>query len=74
MNTQLTVVGMHCDACKALITMELEEHKLDQYVSAINLNMNETGTLEITTDDEELVKQIRSVIDGLDSYSVSTSA
>ena len=39
--TTLTVEGMHCDACKKLIMMELEDAGLDTYVENVTVASTE---------------------------------
>lgn len=68
----LTINGMHCDACKTLITMELDEGDLSSLISEIKQDGENTGTIRLkadTTDDE--MKKIAEIINQMDNYSVS---
>lgn len=70
---QIKVQGMHCDACKILVTMELEENQLDQYISDIVLTNNNIGILHLKKVDEETIAQIISVINNLSDYQALTN-
>ncbi len=72
MDTTLTVHGMHCQACKTLITMELEEAGLDDKVSAIEMSLDEKqGIISLTSVIEEEVQKIKDIINSFDAYSVT---
>ena len=72
MNT-ITVQGMHCDACKKLIMIELEEKKLHQFVSKIDVDSDKKqGKIYLKNKmTEEDLRQMRSIIESMDGYSVS---
>ncbi len=63
---------MHCDACKTLIKMELEEAGLAKYVAAISVGENNQGeailTENVSGKDVETIKQ---VINKMKKYSVN---
>ncbi|MCA9385358.1 cation transporter [Candidatus Dojkabacteria bacterium] len=63
---KLKVNGMHCDACKSLIKMELEENgfddvKVDGDTHEIQIPENLSGDIE----------EIKSVINSMESYDIS---
>ena len=69
--TTLTVQGMHCDACKKLIMMELEDAGLGDSVVDITLKPENIGELQlaetVTSNDEE---KIISIINAMETYSI----
>ncbi|OIO20385.1 MAG: hypothetical protein CO029_02475 [Candidatus Magasanikbacteria bacterium CG_4_9_14_0_2_um_filter_41_10] len=69
--TTLTVQGMHCDACKKLIMMELEDAGLGDSVVDITLKPENIGELQlaetVTSNDEE---KIISIINTMETYSI----
>lgn len=67
---KIKVKGMHCDACKALIKMELEEVGLDKVVSSIELIGNDIGVLTLEDASEEDKTKIEELINNMDQYSV----
>lgn len=71
MNT-LTVKGMHCGACEKLIKMELEDAGLGALVENVEIDgEKKEGTFHFKeTIEENELGQIRSIIDGMDGYSV----
>lgn len=73
MNT-LTIHGMHCGACEKLIRMELEERALDQYIDHIELYSDQKKGIMTLTENtsEENIVQIKTVISGMDAYTVET--
>jgi len=69
---QITVQGMHCDACKKLIMMELEETGLDSSVLEVNISSEEKKGVftlidEISDDD---LGRVKSVVNAMDGYTV----
>ena len=70
MNT-LTIKGMHCDACKKLITMELEDAGLQDYVTSLELSGENMGALTLSDSvSEEDKNRIREVINAMEGYTV----
>lgn len=67
---QIKVQGMHCDACKALINMELEENQLDKYISSIELADNNIGILNVEDTNNETVSKIKTIINQMPDYQV----
>lgn len=65
----ITVQGMHCDACKKIIMMELEEVGLDEHVDRIEVGNDNTGVVYLK-DGVEDKEKIVSVINAIDTYSV----
>jgi len=61
---------MHCDACKKLVTMELEDIGLDSSISQIDIADN-VGTimLDDSVSDSDIEK-IKEVIGNMDDYEV----
>lgn len=69
-NLILKVQGMHCDACKALIRMEIEDLGLESHINAIELAENNIGliTLENITDEDQ--EKITTSINNIENYEV----
>lgn len=69
--TTLTVEGMHCDACKKLIQMELDDAGLGEAVVSMTIQPDNIGELELSntlsSDDEQKVKD---VINSMDGYAI----
>lgn len=71
MKTVLTVKGMHCNACKALIKMQLEERGLEDKIISININeVENVGTVELDNISEEESAIIEEAINSMEQYSV----
>lgn len=70
MNIKLKVKGMHCAACEALITMELQEAGIADKVQGLALADNNTGVLKLHDCNEEDIKLVKSIINNMDSYSI----
>ncbi|HBB37996.1 MAG: hypothetical protein UV82_C0006G0046 [Candidatus Magasanikbacteria bacterium GW2011_GWD2_43_18] len=70
MNT-LTVQGMHCDACKKIIRMELDDAGLAEQIVDIELLPDERGciTLQESTS-PETKDHITTVVNAIEGYSV----
>ncbi|PIR76401.1 MAG: hypothetical protein COU32_02325 [Candidatus Magasanikbacteria bacterium CG10_big_fil_rev_8_21_14_0_10_42_10] len=70
--TTLTVEGMHCDACKKLIMMELEDAGLDTYVENVTVASTEKkGIFQLNEAiDEDSLEKMKSIINAMDGYSV----
>lgn len=67
----IKVDGMHCDACKKLVMMELEENNLDQCVDSINIAGDTIGDIILHGDSRnDDVEKIKSVINGMEGYVV----
>lgn len=69
---QLTIQGMHCNACKTLISMELEEHGLDQLIENIDVNAEEQQGI-LTLKEEASDAQEAAIVDlitGMEGYQV----
>ncbi|HRN69836.1 MAG TPA: hypothetical protein PLS49_01515 [Candidatus Woesebacteria bacterium] len=71
MDQKITVKGMHCNACKALIKMEIEDvglgNRIEEIVLLENGNVREIKFIDISDSDLEKVK---STINILDQYKV----
>lgn len=72
MNAKLIVNGMHCDACVSLITMELEDAGLADHLSAITLQPENQGAVELRAVTDEQLVSARDTINNLDRYSVAS--
>lgn len=70
MDTTLIIKGMHCAACEALITMELEEAGLADKVQSLTLADNNTGKLELKNVTDQDLKLVKSTINNMDPYSI----
>lgn len=67
----LTISGMHCDACKKLISMELEDAGLDQHVASIEVEGDNKGTLTLKDGvDEGIEQKVRETVNGMEGYTV----
>ena len=67
----LTVNGMHCEACKALLRMELEENGYDSNIEAIELTPKQTqGTIRLANVTDQQITAITNLINTLDQYTV----
>lgn len=66
----ITVNGIHCDACKQLIMMELEEAKLVDHIAVIEIDENNIGTISLKDSaDDEVISNIKQTINAMDNYS-----
>lgn len=70
MSTTLTIKGMHCAACEALITMELEEVGLADKIMSLRVATDNTGILELDNATDEEIQLAKSTIQKMDSYSI----
>lgn len=71
MSTTIKVQGMHCDACKTLVSMELEEIGLQDKVSEIMIDSKKNqGTLQLTNESQEDIDAIKKAIEGMEQYSI----
>jgi len=68
----LRVRGMHCAACVALITMELDDAGLLAEESSVALAGNNEGILTLKSDDAAARDRVQAVINALDGYTVHT--
>jgi len=65
----IKVSGMHCDACKTLITMEIEELGLASKVDSIQLKEENNGTINIYDATEDELKSLVEAINNIGDYS-----
>ncbi len=70
MKETIIVEGMHCEACKMLIKMELEENGFGNSVENIVLGENNTGTISINSTQTEELSKIENIINNLEGYKV----
>lgn len=70
MNKQLKIKGMHCESCKALITMEIEDLNLGEKVDDIQIQEDNTGVITLSNVSEEDVEQIVNSVNSMDQYEV----
>ena len=68
--SSVVIEGMHCAACKSLITMELEESLLAEHVRNIELTGDNVGVLNLDSPDEKLLQKIKSVINNMADYRI----
>jgi len=61
---------MHCDACKMLIKMELEEIGLEGNVESIELEADNQGAVVLNNVEEDQVEEARNTINNMDQYEV----
>lgn len=71
MSDTIIVSGMHCDACKKLVRMELEDAGLDSFVLNIQVDQEQNrGTLTLKDGaGENNTEEIRNVINSMEGYS-----
>lgn len=68
---ELTIQGMHCDACAKLITMELEEIGLKNQIEQLALSGENRGVLKLKEEvTEDQVTQIKETINAMEGYSI----
>lgn len=69
----LTVKGMRCNACKKLITLELEEAGLSMFVKDVKIFEEEEKGIFYFDDrlDDDTLSRVRDIINNMDGYSVS---
>lgn len=70
MKTTIKVKGMHCDACKMLIKMELEEIGLENNVESVELESDNQGIVVLDNVDEHQIEEVRNTINKMDQYQV----
>jgi len=71
MATTLTINGMHCEACKSLIRLELGEKGYGSNIEAIELTPGQTqGTIRLANVTAQQVAAITTLINALDQYTV----
>jgi copper chaperone CopZ len=68
MKTTIKVKGMHCDACKALIKMELEEIGLEGNIEKVELEENNQGIILLKNVNETQVEEAKNVINKMEQY------
>lgn len=67
--TQIKVKNMHCDACKTLVKMELEENNLDNLITDFSIDTEENiGTLELVNPTKEEIMKIKTVVNSMEGY------
>lgn len=70
MKTTIKVKGMHCDACKMLIKMELEEIGLEGNVESVELEADNQGVVVLNNVEEDQIEEARNTISKMDQYEV----
>lgn len=71
MKTKLKVNGMHCEACKTLLSMEMDDLGISEYRYKFKLEPKENyGLIYLTDVDEEKVALIKKAINSYEGYSV----
>ncbi|HRN69687.1 MAG TPA: hypothetical protein PLS49_00755 [Candidatus Woesebacteria bacterium] len=71
MDQKIVVKGMHCDACKALIKMEIEDLGLGDKVKEITLMEGENvGEIQSEDISSQELENIKTAINKLDQYKV----
>lgn len=68
---KIIVKGMHCEACKTLIQMEIEDAGFGQKVVNINLLENNTGEVSLKNISEEEFEKIKAIINKMTNYEVT---
>jgi len=70
MKTTIKVKGIHCDACKMLIKMELEEIGLKGNVESVELEADNQGVVVLNNVEKDQVEEARNTINNMDQYEV----
>lgn len=70
MKTTIKVKGMHCDACKMLIKMELEEIGLEGNIESVKLEADNQGLVVLDNIEEDQVEEAKNTINNMDQYEV----
>lgn len=70
MKTTIKVKGMHCDACKMLIKMELEEIGLEGNIESVELEADNQGVVVLNNVEEDQIEEVRNTINKMDQYEV----
>ena len=70
MNKTLKIQGMHCESCKTLILMELEENGFEKNVVNLELLGDDKGELIVNNVDERQIEHIKAIINSMDGYEV----
>lgn len=67
----LTIKGIHCEACKKLIELELSDQQLDPYVDSVVITdaENKQGELRLNNVSNEVLEKIIKTINKMDGYS-----
>ena len=70
MNTILKIKGMHCESCKKLIQMELEEAGFIDKFKEATLLENQIGEIKLVNINTNDLEQIKEIINNLPNYEV----
>lgn len=70
MSYTLRVKGMHCDACKALISMEIEELGFADKLQSVELTGEDMGEVNIDLNSVEDLEKVKKSINELGKYEV----
>lgn len=71
MDKELKIEGMHCDACKKIITMEIEDLGLQDKLNSVDLSSEANqGFVKLSDVREEDVEKITTAINDLGQYKV----
>lgn len=70
MEVSLKIKGMHCEACKSLIKMELEDNKFLDNLIGIELKGSNYGEAILKDLSEDDIKKIKEIINNLDNYEI----
>lgn len=66
----IKVQGMNCNACKTIISMDLEENGLIKYIKDISLKENNAGEIETEDISDDIKNQIIQTIEQSGDYHV----
>ena len=70
MDNTITVKGMHCNSCKMLVKMELEENGFDGKIKNIELREGDIGLVDLQDVSEDEIPKAKELINSMDSYEV----
>lgn len=65
---KIDISGMHCESCSKLILMEIEDAALEDAVESIN-EQSELIFADAASDED--IQKIKTIINGMEGYSVS---
>lgn len=67
---KITVEGMHCEACKILVKMELEENGFEDKIESVEVTGENVGEVVLKNIDEKKLSKAKSIINATGDYSV----
>jgi hypothetical protein len=68
--SEIIIKGMHCDACIALVTMELEEGGFEGEIKSVELIPDNFGKVILVTDEADRISEVKNIINNMENYNV----